>query len=102
MSDLRRGATLIRYHLQNADICASDRAELDALADYLDDRSRESVAAPERPGCVNAECPHNLPCPIHCSSCGGDLKDAPPCQRNPITGEGCHKWSDGLPKAAAA
>lgn len=30
------GASLIRFHLQNADICDEDRADLAALADHLD------------------------------------------------------------------
>lgn len=33
--DLDRGARLIRYHLQNAEMSAGDRAELAALADFL-------------------------------------------------------------------
>lgn len=30
------GASLIRFHLQNRDICEEDRADLAALADHLD------------------------------------------------------------------
>jgi hypothetical protein len=44
MARSRRGASLIRFHLQRADICAEDRAELAALADHLD-RTDDDAAA---------------------------------------------------------
>lgn len=45
MNSHKRWASLVRYHLQNADIDPGDRAELAALADYLEDRGEPCRAA---------------------------------------------------------
>jgi hypothetical protein len=40
----KRGASLIRFHLQSRDIDPDDRAELAALADHLDRTDEQATA----------------------------------------------------------